>query len=175
MIAGALASGSSFESRMLVGGENGAACGGNDEIIGPQHWLWRAVWASRAARCLASDRSYAQSGMTASTSLTNARCAGLAVGVLIELHSGEVFGDDTRRDCDVGIIWDRGVATYGSDKHAGVEDQALHGSLLSSIDVAGHAVSMVSAKSSSSAAGHDNDNEPGKALPSHATAGTGPR
>jgi hypothetical protein len=76
----------------------------------------------------------------------------LPSSVLIEVHPGKIFGDDNCWDGDVGIIGNCGSSSYGSHEHAGVEDQAVHGSRSSSVDAAARAVSMDSAKSSSRAA-----------------------
>jgi hypothetical protein len=38
----------------------------------------------------------------------------LAAGVLVEVHSSQIFGDDNRRDRDVGVIWDGGMSDHGA-------------------------------------------------------------
>ena len=54
--------------------------------------------------------------------------SGLPSSVLIEVHPGKIFGDDNCRDGDFRIIWNGGSSSHGSHEHAGVEDQAVHGS-----------------------------------------------
>jgi len=74
-----------------------------------------------------------------------------AAGVLVEVYAGKVFGDDNRRDCDVRVVRNRGVTADSGHEHAGVENQAVHGLLSSSMDTAARARPTRSAKSSSRA------------------------
>ena len=144
------------EPRVPVGGEDGAAGGaaggGNDEVMGSSALALsggvgqqgRMVLGHRPVVCV---HRYDGEDLIEESSLS---C--LPSSVPIEVHPGKIFGDDNCRDGDVGIVGNGGSSSHGSHEHAGVEDQAVHGSRSSSVDAAARAVSMDSAKSSSRAA-----------------------
>jgi hypothetical protein len=134
------------------GAAGGAAGGRNDEVMGPSALALSGgvgqqgcmVLGHRPVVCV--DR-YDGENLVEECSLS---C--LPSSVLIEVHPGEIFGDDNCRDGDLGIIWNGGSSWHGSHEHAGVDGQAVRGSQSSSVDAAARAVPMDSAKSSSRAA-----------------------
>jgi hypothetical protein len=145
-----------IEPRVQICRENdaagGAAGSGNDEVMGASASAVAGGVSQKVCMVLGHQSVVGADRYDGQDLVEECPLCCLAAGVLIEEHTGKIFGDDNRRYGDVRLFRHHGLAADGSDKHPGVEDQAFHGSLSSPIDAAARAVPIDSAKLSSRAA-----------------------